>query len=98
MQSGPDCRGCAVELSVVQEFSRHHTPVLNGLALGQAVGLFNRHRDKAQPPGWYPIDESDILATSISSSSSDRLDQLRHRVAVIVEVSALPTEYFLLVP
>lgn len=29
---------------------------------GQAVGLFNRHRDKAQPPGWYPTDESDILA------------------------------------
>jgi len=26
------------------------------------VGLFNRHRNKAQAPGWYPTDQSDILA------------------------------------
>lgn len=26
------------------------------------MGLFNRDRDKAQPPGWYPTDQSEILA------------------------------------
>lgn len=26
------------------------------------MGLFSRHRDKAQAPGWYPTDQSDILA------------------------------------